>query len=219
VLISVHFPKAGGASLRKSLQAALGAERVLFDYVDNPADPAGRFRLDPARFLRERPRDTGGYAAVHGHFHPSKYERIEPRERLLVTILREPLDNLVSIYRFWRHMPPQGDVLHDYFLKHRLTLVDLARLPLIGRLMTETYFGGWDMRRFDYIGDYSDYGRSVREIGELLGVRLEEQRENVSPREEIDARERREAEALLGDEIAFYGRWRGYRGGGSGRAA
>jgi hypothetical protein len=211
ILISVHYPKSAGTSLVRSLQAALGEDRVLLDYADNPADPGSRFRLDPVGFRRDRRRTPGDYAAIHGHFHPEKYALIEPRQRWLVTILREPVENLLSIYRFWRQLPSQGNALHDYFLAHDLSPLDLARLPLIGRLMTETYFGGWDMKSFDYIGDHAEYSRSVREIGELLGVSLLERVENVSPQADIDADTRRELADVLRDEIEFYERWRGFR--------
>jgi hypothetical protein len=210
VVISVHFPKSAGTSLVRSAQAALGEARVLLDYGDNPANPGSRYRVDPVGFERARPRSTGDYAFIHGHFHPEKYALIEPCARMLVTILREPVDNLLSIYRFWRQAPA-GDTLHDYFLKQNLSPLELARLPLINRLMSETYFGSWDMTSFDFVGDYADYGGAVCQIAELLGVPLSECAENVSPKEDFAPEIRSELANLLAPEIAFYHQWRGYR--------
>jgi hypothetical protein len=207
-LISVHFPKAAGTSLLVSLKEALGHHALLLDYDDNPADPACRFHVDPPGFRRERRTSVSQWAAVHGHFHPEKYALVPADTRWLVTLLREPVDNLLSIYRFWRQLPSQGNAIHDYFLKHDLSPVELAELPMIGRLMTETYFGRWDMARFDLVGDYADYSAYVAALGRLLGVPLRVRSENLSPRQEIGPEVRDRLKQLLAPEIEFYERWR-----------
>lgn len=78
-IISVHFPKAGGSSTKKSLIAAYGQEGVYFDYEDDPKDPVCQFYLDPAgcRIKANKIVDKPMIRVIHGHFNPSKYDLIK----------------------------------------------------------------------------------------------------------------------------------------------
>jgi hypothetical protein len=82
-VVSVHFPKAGGSSLRRSLVMAYGDDAVFFDYADDPADPCSRYSLDPDG-CRTATKDRGfdsRVRVVHGHFSPSKYDFLQKAKR------------------------------------------------------------------------------------------------------------------------------------------
>lgn len=177
-LVSVHFPKAAGTSFRTVLQRAFGEDAVLLDYKDNPADPCSRFSLDPDS-VSGSVTDLGAFQVAHGHFHVSKYDRL--RDALCVTFLREPIENLFSIYFFWKGLERQGYCTHDYFLDNRLGILQMARMTVNRWLMTRTFFGGVDMNRFDYIGDHATFTEDLGRLSRLLGRPLDTSvRVNVS---------------------------------------
>jgi hypothetical protein len=178
-LISVHFPKAAGSSVRQSLTTAYGNDAVFLDYTDDPADPGSCYSLDPdgcRRVTRQRG-FASGVRVVHGHFHPSKYQFINDAKR--VTFLRHPVDNLISIYYFWKTCN-EGHCLYNYFRDNQLSLLELAGIPAIRYLFTKTYFGGVDMNIFDFIGFMKNYTEDLQTLSRLLCVPLIETKENVN---------------------------------------
>jgi hypothetical protein len=140
-LISVHFPKAAGSSLQRQFLSLLGNE-VELDYGHDPltgeGDQLGAFRA--------------GKRIVHGHFKANRYAHVAA---YWLTFLRHPVENLISIFYFWQSLPPErGHALHSRFLREKPSILEFAKFPGINTLMSETYFGGFDMRRFNFIGFY-----------------------------------------------------------------
>src|SRR5262249_37714095 len=101
-VISVHFPKAAGSSLHQSFIAAYGNDAVYIDNIDDPADPCSLYNLDPDACGCKAQKNSSilGARVIHGHFHPSKYEFVKHAKR--ITFLRHPVDNLISIYYYWK---------------------------------------------------------------------------------------------------------------------
>lgn len=221
ILVSVHFPKAGGVSTRKLLSEAFGPA-FLEDYQDDPHRPLSRRHLDPYSYMRLRETVPAGTRAVHGHFHPGKYLSL-PEARWF-TVLREPVDWMVSLYWYWRSaaegMLPQGPViwgdLHEYVVKQNLGIEQTARLPIVNQMFSETYFGGFDMRRFEYIGDHSDRTRTMAALSQITGhLMAASRRENANPaRPEIGETLNDSAliaclRNILAEQVDFYERWVG----------
>jgi FkbM family methyltransferase len=221
ILVSVHFPKAGGVSTRKLLSEAFGPA-FLEDYQDDPHRPLSRRHLDPYGYMRLREPLPAGTRAVHGHFHPGKYLSL-PEARWF-TVLREPVDWMASLYWYWRSaaegMLPQGPViwgdLHEYVVRQSLGIEQTARLPIVSRMFSETYFGGFDMRRFEYIGDHSDRPRTMAALSQITGhLMAASRRENANPaRPEIgetlnDSALTARLRDILGEQVDFYERWVG----------
>lgn len=148
-LISVHTPKAAGTSIRKILSDAFG-DTFVADYRDDPADPLSERHLNPPRYFARNRVLAEGVNCIHGHFHPGQF-RLD--DEFLFTILRHPIDNVISIYTFWKSDRSNPTGLHAYFLANELDVLQLAQLPLIRHLYSYSYFGGFDMERFDAIGD------------------------------------------------------------------
>ncbi|HXF76892.1 MAG TPA: sulfotransferase family 2 domain-containing protein [Methylomirabilota bacterium] len=218
-VVSVHFPKAAGSSLRRSFVTAYGEDAVFFDYADDPADPCSRWSLDPdgCRRAAERARFSSSTRVVHGHFHPLKYQFVKAAKR--ITFLRHPVDNLISIYCFWKTCS-EGHCLFNYFRDNQLSLLDLARIPAIRHLFTKTYFSRVDMNVFDFIGFMENYAQDLQTLSNLLGVPLRETQENVNKHpnyEEIkgtikaDAALMAKLQDCLLEDVRFYEKLRSLR--------
>lgn len=199
--VSVHFPKAAGSSLKSQFDALLG-DQAFFDYGHDPLVVEDRQAVAfPA-----------GKRLVHGHFHPSRYD---PTDGYWLTFLRHPVDNLLSIYFFWIDRPEPDHDLHARFLRERPSVLEFAAYPGISTLMSETYFGGFDMRRFDFIGFHETRASDLRRLGADLGLPLvaeahENRTAETTERREIkaDAALRRRLADLLAADMAFYERLR-----------
>jgi len=60
--------------------------------------------------------------------------------------------------------------------------LDLAEVPALRRLMSESYFGGYDMHRFDVIGAYDRRAEFFASISSAISGTLNaDRRENVTP--------------------------------------
>lgn len=213
-VVSVHFPKAGGSSLRESLVAAYGNGAVYFDYLDDPANPCSSYSLDPegCRLKAAQATWLPDLKVVHGHFHPSKYDFVRSAKR--ITFLRHPVDNVISIYYFWK-MCDNGHSLFNYVREQQLTLLNVARLPIIRYLLSRTYFGGIDMSRFDFIGFMDSYAKDLRHLSQLLSIPVVESKVNINayPRykDEVgmirsDSRLMSALRDCLVEDISFYER-------------
>jgi hypothetical protein len=215
-LISLHFPKAGGSSLLIAYETALGANNVLRDVENDPADPCGMINLHPARYEATKPTSLEPYAAVHGHFHIGRYDRI--RDAVRVVCLREPVENLISIYYFWQYcrqnrLGEGWHGLYQYYCRSGMDILEFATIPLLQNLMNRTYFRDVDMTCFDAIGDYSDLAGYAQRVASLIGVGLPTLRKaNVTPPSEErrtvveDPKTLASLRSLLAADLRFYER-------------
>jgi hypothetical protein len=215
-LIFVHVPKCAGSALREALLAAYGASAVYLDNDDRLLDPGAPINVDRAAFLRDfqaqRAAILRGKRVAHGHFCLEKYHGIQgPR----ATILRDPVERLISHYFFWKTLPPNGHALHERFLAEKPTLVEFARLPGLRYFYTRVMFGGADMAAFDVIGATERMGKAIAAVEKLLGrrLRVEKSNENRSEayREEkaeilANSRLMSDLRDLLAEDTAFYQR-------------
>jgi hypothetical protein len=216
-LVSVHFPKASGSALRAELIAKFGQDNVLHDYDCDPVDPVNPSWIDRQRFLDNRPRSLDPFKVVHGHFQIIKYDLLPRAFRIVM--LREPVDNLISIFYFWQSLfdsPYRGHALYELIKKQRLSLLEFAEVPSLRQLMSRSYFGGYDMRRFDIIGDYSRRAEYLAAVSASIGMRLvPDRRENVTPLSEErgnilnDTKLISRLRDLLRDDIMFHERYTG----------
>lgn len=207
-LFSVHVAKAGGTALRTALAEVYG-KALHLQYDDGPMNPASRRNLDPARSLSGQYLPPQGTACTHGHYNPGRF-RIES-EDILFALLRPPVDNIISIYFFWQTFRAEGNPLHDYFMREALTIRDFARLPLVRNLYSFSYFGGFDMSRFDILGDYRNRTAGIARLSQIIGHPLNsEERVNVTPpsldRQAVEADETLKAglRDILIEDVRFF---------------
>ncbi|MND55938.1 hypothetical protein D3C87_1469600 [compost metagenome] len=203
-IISLHLPKSGGTSVRVALAEQFG-ERAFFDY--------GRGPLGPHRDLREEGLQPG-IDLVHGHFRPARYDAVG--EAFRFTFLRRPTDLLLSFYFFWRTMPHEGQALHRRFLDEKPTIETFAAWEPIRRLTSDTFFGDYDMSRFDFIGFHETRHEDMLRLNTLAGLRLDGGRHENATRGDGEERAALQADArrmsalddLLIDDTRFYERMR-----------
>ncbi len=200
--------------MRSVYEDAFGPECVLGDYSHDPVDPCGLINVHPERYESMKPDSLGPYAAVHGHFHVGRYDRIENAVR--VVALREPVDNLISIYFFWdslRRASATGHGVFQHFCEANLSLLELATVPSLRYLASRYYFRSVDMGCFDLIGDFKDLPKYVADISSLTGVKLRPAPSlNVTPESEerqmvmSDTCTLAQLRSLLADDLRFYER-------------
>jgi hypothetical protein len=204
-LVSIHFPKAAGSSLRGALARHFG-DGLTLDYEHDPVNPDHLLSAPPA--LPDHTR------AVHGHFRADRYAAY--RRACHVTFLREPVANLISIYYFWRKFPPAGSPTHDRFLDERPTVLDFARFYWpVRRLMSVSYFGGFDVNSLDFVGFHETRARDLARLSKMLNIDLPaETYENRTPHDDErtaladDGRTLAALRSLLADDVCFYERAR-----------
>ncbi len=222
LIVSVHMPKVAGTSFLNQLKTLYGEQSIFLDYQDDPANPLSVRNIDP-HFYEVDPVETiAPYRAVHGHFHPRKYDKLDEAFRL--TFLRHPVDNIISIYEFWRaHEKGFWDhPIFSYFKESNLSITRLAMIPQLKYLYSASYFGGFNMERFDFIGDYSQYDQELARLGTLLGVSFDlGVRHNVtanlarvssmlpSGQKAISDNDYAQLARILKDDIEFYEQYRG----------
>jgi SAM-dependent methyltransferase len=158
-VVSIHFPKAGGSSLHTQLAGLLGDDLV-YDWTHDPLTPAG---AEVGTF-------PAGKRIVHGHFRAQRYASANA---YWMTFLRHPVDNLISIYFYWKSLHVPGHDLHARFLREKPSVVDFALFQGIQRLLSETYFGNFDMGRLDFIGFHETRDVDIRRLGAVLNLPLD----------------------------------------------
>jgi len=215
-IISIHVPKAGGTTMLTLWKEAFGEEGVMMDYGDVPVNPSADFIIDPIGWSDKRPVCLPEKVqVVHGHFRPGKYDLLKDVFRM--TMLRHPVDNLISIYTYWKVIPPQPNAVHQYFLKHNLDILGLARLPLLRYLYSESYFGGWDMGRLDFIGRHETRAEDLQRLAKMLDIKFDtdlhmnntEQEGKILERKAIMADQKimNRLKDLLTEDIMFYDKY------------
>lgn len=202
-ILSVHFPKAAGSSLHVQFVKLLGDRLALdymHDYTHDPLTSAGR---ETAEF-------PNGKRIVHGQFRAQRYASANA---YWMTFLRHPVDNLISIYFYWKALPEAGHALHARFLRERPSILEFATYPGITCLMSETYFGNFDMSRFDFIGFHenrqADIARLAKAINLPLSAAIHENRTSESAERlelESDVSVRSKLTDLLAQDVGFYER-------------
>lgn len=170
-LIVLHTPKCGGTSLFASLAAAFGRDQIYRDYRHE----GKRGRAATSENI-ERP-------IIYGHFRAIKYQHLE--DAMWVTMLREPMDRVMSLYFNWRFTPGKtlthdGSPLRRRVFAGQISLLEFAQLPGIADAFSDHFFTGFDMKRFDLIIVNNNYNEGVERLGEKLGVPLSVESRNVS---------------------------------------
>jgi hypothetical protein len=200
LIVSVHFPKAAGSSLKKQFVELLG-DKVVLDYNHDPLIYAGSETADFPE----------GKTLVMGHFRAQRYASVNA---YLMTFLRHPVNNLISFYYFWKAIP-ESHAFHARFLREQPSILEFAMYPGITNLMCESYFGGCDMSRFNFLGFYenrnSDFPRLAKDLDLPLSSAVHENRTNPSSERldvEGDVSIQRRLTDLLAADVAFYERQR-----------
>ncbi len=196
-IVSIHYPKAGGSSLVRQFSGIFG--EGLATYID--PDIFGNRGQDRAPFPERK-------TIVHGHFKATRYETADAT---MFTILRHPVDVMVSWYFYWRAHPQIGGFRHERFMSEKPGIVDFARTGRYGVMMSDVYFGGFDTARLNFVGFHETREADIPALGRTLGIDLTSDiHENITPPDpERDDIENDPATIgaltdVLAKDIAFY---------------
>jgi hypothetical protein len=126
-----HYPKTGGTSLQHWFRQAFPDARLLVP--DNPHLPV-RTALEMITAADRQDRRQC--------WRPWRSAPREPRPRLVVGVLREPFEMLVSLFEYWRDFPFPAEPTADFIrTARRGAFVDFVRMAVVdGQLPTYEWF-------------------------------------------------------------------------------
>lgn len=141
-LLFIHIPKTAGTALRSSMARAYPRRQRAFIY--DPADLRGA--IDLSDFKALPPQRLAEMRLVMGHF-PFGLHEAMPGPARYATMMRDPLDRVVSLYYHYRNNPHPADhsrsssvhrftkgsrsSLEDWVFERRIPQVDNGMLRLI----------------------------------------------------------------------------------------
>lgn len=211
MLIGVHYPKAGGSSIAAALQAAYGTS-LLNDYDEAPALVESPATFDPINYFTRTFTIPPGIECVFGHLHINKYRHIAGAKRFVM--LRHPVEALISTYYFFKSLPDDvGGVLLRYIKQSKMSILEMARIPIHTHHMSRTYFEGVDMSCFDLIGRHDRRDAFFTSLSALAGRPIDPGHQvNVTPRSDErsemldDPQLMARLTDILRDDVRFYER-------------
>ena len=188
-----HLPKCGGTSLRVYLQAHYPIRKTFSTDASSPAASVNAFKL-----LSQRKRH--GYDLVKGHLAHELLDYVHP-EVLRVTVLREPVDRIISHYYYASRTPVH--YLYPKIHEAEMSLEDYATSDLDCELRNwyTTHFSGLSvedaernpeasiasavdvmLNGYDIIGFLDDFSSFAETLRDQANLRCEyrNRRDNVT---------------------------------------
>jgi hypothetical protein len=164
----LHMPKCAGTSIKRILET-LKSEKIFFDYESFFKIPKSK-RSEKILNSFNNPTRINENEIVFGHFFPIKYigDKI-PINFKLVTILRDPIERLISHYYYWN----KGDFSHHYlWRKMRQNNWTLSQFIMCSEIQNlyDQYFCQCPLQFFSYIGIYENLVESTQKCLSSIGL-------------------------------------------------
>ena len=161
LIVSVHIPKTGGATFRRSILEPAFGSRLLVDHDDAPLSHNTVNRIARAQSFELSPELPERYDCVHGHFLPIKYmsERIACEFAIW---FRDPVQRIVSRFLHGKRM--EGGIVTP-----EMTIWEFCEIKRFQNTYAK-YLWGFDFERFDFVGITENYENSVEVFWRRFGV-------------------------------------------------
>lgn len=182
-LIFIHVPKCGGRSVRELVRGWFG-DHLVQHYASN------RSKTLPVPQDLEQVHSPARPVCVYGHFNRARGFGVEdsyPQARQFVTILRDPFEQIISLY-YWMRRPdvPWREQVPDWTLGTHIDRTQSEMLLHFPRVMTRDNFRDLIEEYFIEIGLLEELPRSLLRIADRLGQSVDPttlQRLNATPRD------------------------------------
>lgn len=189
-ILSVHFPKAGGSSLKSSLKKALPRHEFLEQYNDDPIvkeSLCNKSLIQSQQEAYHNLKDKKNPYIIHGHFPAKKFNLLDFDAR--ISIVRHPISWAISLNNYWNQLADKGMSGHSLFVKFKKERPSIEEFfenyEVLRTCLSGSYFTKDDIYNFDFIGIHEKYSESIVKIGKILEVNLTERRSNVTKRKKI----------------------------------
>ena len=100
----LHNPKAGGSSLRSAFRSLFNPSEAAPFFCNSPVD----YRQSKSTLHRH-----GGYAFYAGHYGYDVFRQLRAGHAL-ITNFRDPVERIISLYRYWRNNVSAGNLMGAY---------------------------------------------------------------------------------------------------------
>lgn len=166
----LHMPKCAGSSIKKLLESN-NKDLLILDYESFFTEPKIERDKKILQCL-EQPEILNTEKIVYGHFFPVKYiGNSSPPNLKLVTIIREPIDRLISHYYFWKSGDFSSHYLWRKMKEHNWSLTDFILCEEMRNFYCQ-YFTKIPIQFFTYIGIYENLNQSVDLCFSNLGLNI-----------------------------------------------
>jgi hypothetical protein len=171
LLIFNHIPKTAGTSLSEILKKQYGVDSVYRCYGDDPQQRSIHQIVKDLGVILQSP-SNHNFAAVTGHLGFGLHEFFPTLNYQYLTILREPVDRVVSYYshvkRYFQN--PLGEAARtlslEEFISRQLSIeVDNLQTRYLSGIGWQSFILG--------VGKHIPYGKCSREMLELAKINLE----------------------------------------------
>ena len=164
----LHMPKCAGTTIKDWLSANM-SNAVRFDYESYFKIPRCERNTSILKKLLE-PESGDRDKIIYGHFFPVKYFGTQkPENYKLVTILRDPVDRVLSHYKYWNSESFPDHYLWRKMKENSWSFEEFAFCEEMQNFYSQ-YLIQVPVGSFDYIGLFEDFEKSVSRCFEVLGV-------------------------------------------------
>ena len=160
--VFVHMPKCAGTSTIHLMNKYAGVNDVQWQPNIDFLRSVSR-RTELVSLYKTKPISVLGNPIIVGHIFPIRYVNQSNlnKEFRLVTILRDPIQRLISHYKFFTENTFNGNYLWECFQLQDGSFEEFAFSAEMQNLYS-SYISGVDLNMFTYIGIYEDLESSVK---------------------------------------------------------
>jgi len=188
--VFVHIPRTAGTTFKRMLRDIGFAGK---------ADNTELLNIDGNR---EFSRKMSG-KLIQGHFPVRKY--LDMKGYKYITILRDPVDRLVSQYYWYKMRGIRGNCIVSKDVRRRICSGDMDLLSF-AKLMSGLYrkMLGSNMNLYSWIGIQEKFNESLREFENTFGIRIPKRIKNwnITEKKKIEGRAR--IAKILSDDYKIY---------------